>query len=97
MSTKYPDKGKFKTLYWHDNRNKRPWTSGFPWSEEGGIDGAAKAVAKGLASKVQRVHRESNKVEWTIKALPKVKGVKIIPYEVISGDDVKPSRKKEPK
>lgn len=86
-TSKYPEKGKYRTEYWHDNRHKRAFTKGFPWSQDGGIDGAAKAVSKGLVSKVQFVRRDNDRVEWTVKAGPKVPGVRIIPTVVIKGDD----------
>jgi hypothetical protein len=82
-------KREYETRYWVDRRLNKPISHGFPTSEEGGINGAAKAVGKGLASKVQRIHRDSGKVEWTIIRLPKVPGVNIYPYDVIRGDDEK--------
>lgn len=79
-------KREYETRYWIDRRLNKPITRGFPKSEEGGIEGAAKAVAKGLASKVQRIHRPTGYVEWTVLRGPKVRGVAVYPTEVIRGD-----------
>lgn len=71
-------------------RNPRLAVSkGFPKSEDGSIEGAARAVARGYARKVQCIDRieHPGKVLWTVKALPRIPGVSIVPYEVIRGDD----------
>lgn len=89
----------FETRYFGDGRYKKDkyiGSRGFPKSESGSIDGAAKAVAKGYVRKVQCVDRHhGDKVLWTVVARPKVPGVKIVPYDVIRGDDERPSRRKE--
>lgn len=80
----------FETRYFGSTRYKRTrfiGSRGFPKTENGSIDGAAKAVAKGFVDKVQCIDRFSDKVKWTVKALPRVPGVNIRPYEVIRGDD----------
>jgi len=83
-----------ETRYWFDRRFKNAITHGFPKSETGSIEGAAKACAKGIVSKVQRIHRESGKVEWTVLRGDKVPGVNVFPTIVIKGDDEKPTRRK---
>lgn len=76
----------YETRYWVDRRLNKPISHGFPKSEQGGIEGAAKAVAKGLASKVQRIRRSDEHVEWTVLRGEKVRGVNIYPTIVIRGD-----------
>lgn len=65
---------------------------GFPKAEEGSIEGAAKAVAKGWVRKVQCIERSTERVLWTVKAGPRVRGVNIIPTVVTRGDDAGPGR-----
>lgn len=89
----------FETRYF-SNLNmtnvKRAMSRGFPKAEEGSIKGAAKVVAQGFANKVQCIDRANNEVVWTVKALPKVRGVNIRPTAVFKGDpDHKPVKKKE--
>lgn len=86
----------YETRYWVDSRRRAPISRGFPKAEDGSIEGAAKAVARGYANKVQCIDRieHPGRVLWTVKAGPRVPGVHIRPVEVIRGDDEKPSRRR---
>jgi hypothetical protein len=95
-----PERRPRETRYWTDARWRKPQvvTRGFCKSDEGSIEGAARRVARGLASKVQSIDRSTpghDKVLWTVKALPRIPGVPIIPYSVVKGDGDKPSRKRD--
>lgn len=96
MSEKKQPVRQFETRYFGDGRYKKAkfiGSRGFPKSEEGSIDGASKAVAKGYVAKVQCIDRfNGDKVLWTVIGKPKVPGVKIRPYDVIRGDDERPRR-----
>lgn len=86
----------YETRYWIDARKTKPVTKGFPKHEDGSIEGAGRAVARGFASKVQCIERETGRVLWTVKRAPRVPGVHIRGLEVHRGDpDERPSRKKE--
>jgi hypothetical protein len=80
-------KREFVTEYWYGYpHEKKPTTRGYPKAEEGSIEGAAKAVAKGWVAKVRRVHRDTGRVEWTVTRGEKVRGVNIWPIDVVKGD-----------
>lgn len=76
----------YETRYFIDSRKTKPVTRGFPKRQDGSIEGAAKAVAKGFANKVQCVDRNADRVIWTVKRGPKVPGVQIRPVLVERGD-----------
>lgn len=76
----------YETRYWTDNRRTRPTTSGFPKAETGSIDGAVKAAAKGLVSKVQCIDRENETVLWTVKRGAKLPGRNLWSTEAHKGD-----------
>jgi hypothetical protein len=79
-------KRRFETRYWLDSRETKPITRGFPKREDGSITGASRAVARGLASKVQCIDRKDDKVLWTVKRGAKVPGVSIRPVLVSRGE-----------
>lgn len=76
----------YETRYWIDARHTNPITKGFPKAEEGSIQGAGRVVARGLATKVQCIDRETGEVLWTVKRTPRVRGVNIRGLEVFRGD-----------
>jgi hypothetical protein len=76
----------YETRYWVDGRRKSPISRGFPKAQEGSIEGAARAVASGFASKVQCITRPGGRVLWTVKAGPRVPGVRVVPVHVERGD-----------
>lgn len=85
----------YETRYWIDQREKAPLARGFPKAEAGSIQGAAKVVAQGFASKVQCIDRSTGEVVWTVKRGDKVRKVNIRPTMVFKGDpDDKPVRRK---
>jgi hypothetical protein len=59
----------FATLYWFDGRIKRPspWARGYPRSENGSIEGAAREVMTGRAYRVQCFNRVKGRAEWTVE------------------------------
>ena len=86
----------FETRYFGRARYKRlqyAVSRGFPKSEDGSIEGAAKAVARGYVDKVQCIDRwNHDRVKWTVKAGQPVPGVRIRPVIVIRGDDERQGR-----
>lgn len=82
----------FEVRYWLDSRKSKPITRGFPKTELGaygksnGAAGAIRAINQGFASKVQCVHRPTERVLWTAKAAPAIPGVHVRSAIVMKGD-----------
>lgn len=79
----------FETRYWVDRRKGKPLVRGFPKGEAGSVDGAAKAAAKGLVSKVQCVDRHTEQVLWTVIRGNKVPGRNLWSVTAHKGDQEK--------
>lgn len=76
----------YSTLYFSAVNSAKPQSRGHPKHEDGSIEGAAKAVARGYVRKVQCIDREKDRVLWTVKAGERVRGIHIIPVLVERGE-----------
>lgn len=87
-ATHQPERRPRETRYFEAVNSAKPFSRGFPKGDQGNVEGAAKAVARGYVRKAQGIDRtgEHEKVLWTVVAMPRIPGVAMVPFQVFKGD-----------
>lgn len=83
-------KARYRTDYWFDRRHSRPSPharSGFPFTEDGSIEGAGRVIMKGHCAKIACFDRVKGRYKWTIIRGERIAGTNLYQPIVKVGED----------